>query len=65
MRSGAIPENLVELVLHGADFFAARGIAQATPVKTVVLRFAMDDDRRRYHLPVMLSPHSYSAWWSG
>jgi 5-hydroxyisourate hydrolase len=54
-----------ELVLHGADYFAARGLASKSPVKCVVLRLAMDDGRARYHLPVMLSPHSCSTWWSG
>ena len=53
-----------ELVLHAAEYFAARGIEHSAPVKTVVLRLTMDDDERRYHLPVMLSPHSYSTWRS-
>ena len=52
-----------ELVFHGQDYFAS-SLAADSMVKTVVLRFAMDDDRKRYHLPVMLSPHSYSTWWS-
>ena len=54
----------LELVFHGRDYFA-RSLATDSMVKTVVLRFAMDDDQRRYHLPIMLSPHSYSTWWSG
>ena len=54
-----------ELVIHGADYFAAQGRALQSPVRTVVLRFTMDDDTRRYHLPVMLAPHAYSACWSG
>lgn len=54
-----------ELVVFAADYFAARGIKQDAPVTTVVLRLIMDDDARRYHLPIMLSPHSYSTWWSG
>ena len=33
-------------------------------VATIVIRFAITDNHKRYHLPVMLSPHSYSAWWS-
>ena len=53
-----------ELVLHAADYFAARGITPAATVKTVVLCFCMDDDKSRYHMPVMLAPHSYSTWWS-
>jgi len=49
-----------ELVLHAAEYF---GVADA-PVSSVVLRFVIADSERRYHLPVMLAPHSYSAWWS-
>jgi len=52
-----------ELVFHGQDYFA-RSLAADSMVSCVVLRFAMDDDQKRYHLPVMLSPHSYSTWWS-
>ena len=54
-----------ELVLHGAKYFAAQSIESDSIVSTVVLRFVMRDDEKRYHLPVMLSPHSYSTWWSG
>jgi 5-hydroxyisourate hydrolase-like protein (transthyretin family) len=53
-----------ELVFHGADYFAAQGLAAASMVTQVVIRFVMDDDQKRCHLPVMLSPHSYSTWWS-
>ncbi len=53
-----------ELVLFGADYFAAQGIAVASPLRTVVLRFTIDNRDARYHLPVMLAPHSYSTWWS-
>ncbi len=55
-----------ELVFHGADYFAAsrRERTRATALKTVVLRFSVSEDERRYHMPVMLSPHSYSVWSS-
>ena len=54
-----------ELVFHGAEYFKAQGLDSGSMVKTVVIRFAMIDDQQRYHLPVMLAPHSYSTWWSG
>ena len=54
-----------ELVLHGAEYFAGRSLKTESIVSTVVLRFVMRDDEKRYHLPVMLAPHSYSTWWSG
>ena len=49
-----------ELVFHAADYFQA----DAATVPVVVLRFLMHDPERRYHLPLMLAPHSYSTWWS-
>lgn len=70
---GRIAENIAlgdtagaefELVLHARDYFAARGQGGDSPLARVVIRFVMQDDNRRYHLPVMLAPHSYSAWWS-
>jgi len=54
-----------ELVFHGADYFRSQGLEAGPMVKTVVIRFVMGDDQQRYHMPVMLSPHSYSTWWSG
>jgi len=53
-----------ELVVHGADYFARRSLAAASVVRCIVIRFVMDDDTKRYHLPVMLAPHSSSTWWS-
>ena len=61
---GLVPE--CELVFHGAQYFADQGfvVGESSPVKTVVIRFVMEELDKRYHLPVMLSPHSYSLWWS-
>lgn len=49
-----------ELVMHAADYFNV----DTAVVPVVVIRFVIQDAHRRYHLPVMLSPHSYSTWWS-
>lgn len=54
-----------ELVFHGSEYFRSQGLDAGSMVKTVVLRFVMDGEQQRYHMPVMLSPHSYSTWWSG
>ena len=50
-----------ELLLHAAEYFNA----DTALVPVVVIRFIVHDAERRYHMPVMLSPHSYSTWWSG
>ena len=33
-------------------------------VSVVVVRLAVPSAHHAYHIPVMLSPHSYSVWWS-
>ena len=55
-----------ELVLQVGDYFAARMPAEvgAQIVREVVVRFTMPDPEARYHIPMMLAPHSYSVWWS-
>jgi 5-hydroxyisourate hydrolase len=49
-----------ELVFYAADYFQSA----AAVVPVVVLRFIIQDADKRYHMPVMLSPHSYSTWWA-
>ena len=55
-----------ELVFHSADYFAAQAIApQGTQiVDVVVVRMTVPDPEARYHIPLVLSPHSYTMWWS-
>ena len=53
-----------ELVIHARDYFSSYSLGWESPVSCVVIRFIMEDDAKRYHLPVMLAPHSYSTWWS-
>ena len=30
----------------------------------IVIRFKIIDKHKKYHIPVILSPNSYSTWWS-
>lgn len=55
-----------ELIFHCADYYSSQLTDQAmgSSMKVVVLRFSMTDPNKRYHMPIMLSPHSYSVWWS-
>ncbi len=33
-------------------------------LEEIVIRFTMPDPEARYHIPVIMSPNSYSCWWS-
>lgn len=53
-----------EVVLQSGAYFAGKGVGADTQiVQEVVMRFSMPDAERRYHIPFMLAPHSYSVWW--
>ena len=49
-----------ELVFHTADYFSV----DHSPVTKAIVRFVMQDKDKRYHMPMMLGPHSHSLWWS-
>ena len=53
-----------ELVFHAGDYFAANGAALPQPrfVDRVVLRFGVADAETHYHVPLLVSPWSYSTY---
>ena len=50
-----------------ADYFRARGVSQADPpfLDEVVIRFAIADPQRHYHVPLIASPWTYSTYRGG
>jgi len=57
----------LELVFHSADYYQSMQLPDDgfQVLKTIVVRIELPDPDEKYHLPIMLSPHSYSVWWSG
>jgi 5-hydroxyisourate hydrolase len=53
-----------ELVFHAGDYFAALGAALPQPrfVDRVALRFGIADPLAHYHVPLLVSPWSYSTY---
>ena len=33
-------------------------------IQDIVIRFKMPNNNKKYHFPIILSPNSYSTWWS-
>ena len=70
-ESIAVEDNpadaVYELVFHTGDYFPVAVIAEGFRhnMQSVVVRISMPDQDARYHIPVVLSPHSYTVWWSG
>ena len=55
-----------EMVIASGSYFAGRDIPKfgMQILSEIVIRFGMPDPNARYHIPVIMSPNSYSCWWS-
>ncbi|WP_374335187.1 hydroxyisourate hydrolase [Leeia sp.] len=64
LEGEAFQTGVYELVFHAGDYFAARGTPLPEPrfVDQVVLRFGIADTDSHYHVPLLVSPWSYSTY---
>lgn len=63
----ALPaDGAVELHLDTAAFWRDRGVPRQGPqiVAGVTIRLSLPQGAGHHHVPVMLSPNAFSAWWS-
>jgi len=53
-----------ELVFHAGDYFRRQGAKTADPpfLDLVPIRFAIADPKAHYHVPLLVSPWSYSTY---
>ncbi len=53
-----------ELVFHAGDYFAALGLDLPQPrfVDRVVIRFGVHDASAHYHVPLLVTPWSFSTY---
>lgn len=63
---GADEGRVYELRFHTGEYFDGEGLVeQARIMPVVVFRLRLPDPDARYHVPLIVSPHGYSVWWSG
>jgi hydroxyisourate hydrolase len=53
-----------ELLFHAGDYFRRQGAAVADPpfLDVIPIRFAIADPQAHYHVPLLVSPWSYSTY---
>ena len=56
------PKATYELVFETGTYWSEQNVTGA--ISQIVLRFLMPDQKGHYHMPVILSPHSYTVWGS-
>jgi len=56
--------GIYELTFHAGDYFRAAGLNLPEPLflDLVVVRFGIADAAGRYHVPLLLTPYSYSTY---
>jgi len=61
---GELDAGRYELTFHVADYFRSAGVPLATPafLDTIPIRFAIADPDAGYHVPLLVSPWSYSTY---
>ena len=64
LEGEALRAGCYELHFHVADYFRNRGAVLAEPpfLDVVVVRFGIAEPERHYHVPLLVSPWSYSTY---
>lgn len=64
LEGDALTAGVYELDFAAGDYFAACGVALPEPrfVDVVTLRFGIADPAAHYHVPLLVSPYSYSTY---
>ncbi|MFX1762164.1 hydroxyisourate hydrolase [Paraburkholderia sp. A1RI-2L] len=64
LEGAALAKGEYELIFHAGDYFAALGAKVPEPrfVDRVALRFGIADTDAHYHVPLLVSPWSYSTY---
>lgn len=64
LEGGALCIGVYELVFHVAEYFCNSGLVVSTPpfLDRIALRFSVADPTGYYHVPLLVSPWSYSTY---
>ena len=65
-ESGGAAVEDYELIFHSGDYLEQQNFQEVNPVMySVIIRLNVSDFEQRYHIPLLIAPHSYTVWWSG
>ena len=48
-----------EMICKIADYFSEKKI-----ISEIIIKFKMENPKKKYHIPIIISPNGYSIWWS-
>ena len=64
LQNEALTEGRYELVFYTGEYFAAKGALQSSPpfLDDIPIRFAVADAAQNYHVPLVVTPWTYSTY---
>jgi 5-hydroxyisourate hydrolase len=62
--SDLISEDTYQLVFNVSDYWKERNLFHSEMLNEIIIRFTVNDIDGTYHIPVIMSPNSYSVWKS-
>lgn len=64
LEGDALKLGQYELVFHAGAYFDAMGLDLSEPkfLDEIVIRFGVPDAKEHYHVPLLVSPYSYSTY---
>ena len=64
LAGAALQAGVYELVFHIGDYFASQGVALPSPhfIDVVPLRFGIANPAENYHVPLVVTPWTYSTY---
>ena len=63
LGGGAMAVGVYELLFDVSDYFASRGIKSDVPFLGLIpIRFGIDSPDEHYHVPLLVSPYSFSTY---
>jgi 5-hydroxyisourate hydrolase len=64
LEGEALQAGQYELVFAAGDYFAAQGVAMPSPrfIDRVTIAFGVADAAQNYHVPLVVTPWSYSTY---
>lgn len=64
LKDADFKQGRYELVFHTQHYFSSKGQELADPafLDDVVIRFGIADEKQHYHVPLLVSPWSFSTY---
>ena len=53
-------ESDYEMIINSGKYF--RNTSEI--INSISVKFKMKDSKKKYHIPLIISPNGYSIWWS-